>query len=299
MLTSYNTSLEESAWKQHAARHREQVIAWTMPCRRRRASRKKHPVHDFLFTYYPFSLGKLEQWHPGFGVALEHQDDLPAAYRGKHYRSANRVVTLDAGTLADKQALRLKWIHNLLTLTQHRPAHFACFGMHEWAMVYQGGDIRHRESAPLRLTQRETDHIIETFPISCTHFDAFRFFPPTAQPLNRIQPTLDAREQNEQPGCLHSNMDLYKWASKSMPWISSDLLWQCFELALQARELDMRASPYDLTDYGYSPIKIETPGGRQQYEREQRRISESALPLRQQLIDLLACVLEATTHHRH
>ena len=73
-------------------------------------------------------------------------------------------------------------------------------------------------------------------------------------------------------------MDLYKWASKCMPWVGSDLLWQCFQLALKARELDMRASPYDLSEYGYEPVKIETPEGRAEYETLQRQISQSPTP---------------------
>jgi len=82
-------------------------------------------------------------------------------------------------------------------------------------------------------------------------------------------------------------MDLYKWASKCMPWVGSDLLWQCFKLALKARELDMRASPYDLSEYGYDPVKIETPEGRAEYEIHQREISQLSRPLRQSIIDAL------------
>ncbi|NIP97292.1 MAG: 3-methyladenine DNA glycosylase, partial [Akkermansiaceae bacterium] len=58
-----------------------------------------------------------------------------------------------------------------------------------------------------------------------------------------MQPDLWSREANEQPGCIHANMDLYKWTAKALPWAGSDLLWDCFELALRAREVDMRASP--------------------------------------------------------
>ena len=161
-------------------------------------------------------------------------------------------------------------------------------------MVYQGdrvGEIRHQESAPLRLPQEQTDQIIESRPICCSHFDAYRFFAPEALKFNKLHPTLDSRQDFEQPGCLHTNMDLYKWASKCMPWVGSNLLWQCFQLALQARELDMRASPYDLTEFGYDPIKIETPEGRNEYEVLQRQISEQALPLRQQIIDTLIQII--------
>ena len=158
-------------------------------------------------------------------------------------------------------------------------------------MVYQGQDIRHRESTPLRLSQDKIDHLVSTRTITCSHFDAYRFFSPGALTLNKLKPTLDGRQDSEQCGCLHTNMDLYKWASKCMPWVGSDLHWQCFQLALKARELDMRASPYDLGSYGYEPVKIETPEGRAEYETHQREISQLSRPLRQSIIDMLAQVI--------
>ena len=82
-------------------------------------------------------------------------------------------------------------------------------------------------------------------------------------------------------------MDLYKWAYKSMPWVGSDLLWECFLFALKAREIDMRASPYDLSSYEYNAIPVETPEGRKEYEEEQRALTETAKPLRQELIESL------------
>jgi hypothetical protein len=78
-------------------------------------------------------------------------------------------------------------------------------------------------------------------------------------------------------------MDLYKWASKLWPWIGSDLIAKTFLLAVQGRELDMRASPYDLSEQGYDPIRIETEEGRKQYQKEQQLYAERSLPLRQEL----------------
>ena len=291
------TQLTHSEWTERAAQHRSMVKRWTDPYRARRGAHQAHPVFDFLFSYYPFSLGKLEQWHPGMGFSLENSPGATPGYNPRHYQIRAESIRLAPENLADKPRQRIAWIHNLLVLTQHRPANFSCFGMHEWAMVYQGNqagrpsDIRHRESASLRLSQEEIDHIVESHPIACSHFDAFRFFAPAALPFNRLQPSLDARQDFEQPGCLHTNMDLYKWASKCMPWVGSDLLWQCFQLALAARELDMQASPYDLTRYGYAPIKIETAPGRTEYEKQQREIHARAQPLRQHLIDTLALCL--------
>jgi hypothetical protein len=87
----------------------------------------------------------------------------------------------------------------------------------------------------------------------------------------------------DQPGCLHVNMDLYKWAYKFSPWVSSELIWDCFCLAARTREIDMRASPYDLRSQGFAPIRIETAEGRKEYEGEQRAILSAAVPLRKRL----------------
>ena len=59
----------------------------------------------------------------------------------------------------------------------------------------------------------------------------------------------------------------------------------CLELAADARELDMRASPYDLRDYGFEPIAIETAAGRAEYVRTQQNVAERAAPLRALLAD--------------
>jgi hypothetical protein len=132
---------------------------------------------------------------------------------------------------------------------------------------------------------------VESRAICCSHHDAFRFFAAEARPMNRLQPTLESRISLEQPGCVHANMDLYKWAAKSMPWIGSELLLDCFELAIELRDLDMRASPYDLLAWGLEPVRIETAEGRRIYEIEQRRLAEAALPLRERLIATLVMTL--------
>jgi hypothetical protein len=267
----------------HLARAQE----YTVPTRRRLACGEPHPVQDFLVRYYSLSLGRLETWHPSWEMTLECTAGSDHPFQQKHYQLQDGIISQDLTTLTEKAAARLVRIATLLRLTQSRPPNFACHGLHEWAMVYQGADIRHREIVPLRLPQSEINDLVRSRPLCCTHFDAFRFFSPEAQPLNKLQPDLDSREANEQPGCIHANMDLYKWAYKSMPWIGSDLLWECFLFALRAREIDMRASPYDLSAYDYPAIPVETPEGRQEYEREQRILAEVARPLRQTLIESL------------
>ena len=278
-------------WQARAAAHREELEKITLPMRARRSRQEKHPVYDFLHSYYSFSLGRLERWHPGVGVILE--DEVGSDFSENYYLREKGVAWIEPEKLTDKGRARLEWIHRLLTLTQARPANLACHGLHEWAMVYSGSDVRHREISPLRLPQEEIDALVDSRPICCSHFDAFRFFAPDAAPLNRLSPTLLTREENEQPGCIHVNMDLYKWAYKSSPWISSDLLRTMLFFAIEAREIDMRASPYDLSSYGYQAIAIETAEGRREYEELQYHLYRKGLGLRTDLIEALEKVLKS------
>ncbi len=99
-------------------------------------------------------------------------------------------------------------IVNLLRATLDRPAKFGCFGLHEWAMAYRADEVRH--AVPLRLGRDGTDAVVDAHDLTCTHFDAFRFFTPEAVPLNRTSLSRDDQVAREQPGCLHAG-----WTSTS------------------------------------------------------------------------------------
>ncbi|MEJ2206684.1 MAG: 3-methyladenine DNA glycosylase [Gemmatimonadota bacterium] len=283
--------LETSEWLRLADRHRIRVSRWVAGFRDRRARGTSHPVHDFLFRYYRYSPGKLEEWHPDVCTALRDSPEARERFEPPRYLARAGRIILDPGALRPKERVRLRWVRDLLAATSKRPPNLGCFGMHEWAMVYGGEDIRHRETVPLRLSQEEVDAFVESRPMVCSHYDAFRFFSTSARPMNRVTPTLSRRLELEQPGCVHANMDLYKWSYRSMPWIGTERLWRSFELALRLRALDMRASPYDLTSLGYEPIPVETEEGRRQYRREQLAFSEEAGRIRLRLIDALSQVL--------
>jgi hypothetical protein len=135
---------------------------------------------------------------------------------------------------------------------------------------------------------------VESHRVACTHFDAFRFFTPAARELNAVQPTRSTQADIEQPGCLHANMDLYKWAYKLTPLVPSELVADCFELAREIRYVDMQASPYDLRALGVEPIAIETADGKAAYARRQRAFADRAEPLRASLIAVCEESLAAT-----
>jgi hypothetical protein len=52
--------------------------------------------------------------------------------------------------------------------------------------------------------------------------------------------------------------------------------------------MDMQASPYDLTDWGFEPIAIETPAGKARYVEAQRGFAAEAAALRERLTTALA-----------
>ncbi|MGI5165729.1 3-methyladenine DNA glycosylase [Spirillospora sp. CA-253888] len=278
--------LAEEQWRARREAHRRRVAAWIDPHLERKARREAHPVEDFLFTYYSHRPARLREWHPGAGVLLEG-----AAGFGRDYLDTGAGATLDVAGLLERRRASVEWIAGLLRATASRPAHFGCFGMHEWAMVYRAEEVRH-QAWPLRLTPDETAAVVEERGVRCSHFDAFRFFTPKARPLNLLQPTRERQPELEQPGCLHANMDLYKWAYKLSPLVGGELVADCFELARDVRAVDMRASPYDLSALGYRPVRVETAEGRAEYAALQRGFAERARPLRERLIEACDRVLD-------
>lgn len=270
--------LSTSEWRPLAEAHAARVDDFVQPHLARRADQVKHPVHDFLFTYYSQRPAQLRRWHPGYGVALEDADEH-AGLKGY----GGDPVSVTAAYVVSQRPL-LTQLHALLTATAARAPQLGCFGLHEWAMVHRSAEHGTRHAWPLRLGPEGTDAVVESHRIACSHFDAFRFFTPTARPLNILQPARDDRTAFEQPGCLHAGMDLYKHAFRLTPMVTSDLVADCFELARDIRVLDMRAAPYDLAGLGFEPVRIETAAGKAAYVEAQRGFAERGAPLRARLV---------------
>lgn len=286
--------LDEPEWLARRTAHEARVSVWTEPHQARRSRGERHPTEDFLWEYYSFRPSWLRRWHPGPDVVL--LGDAAREYlRWPEYQAVTVAtahgptegVRVNCASFDARRRDFLVWLAAFLRNTQNRPPAFACFGLHEWAMVYRLApeEVRHAQ-LPLRFSPEETARITESLPIRCSHFDAFRFFTAAARPLNRLQPERATTPQLEQRGCLHANMDLYKWAYKLAPFTPSELMADCFALAREIREVDMRASPYDCTSLGLAPIAIETPDGRADYEHHQRDFAERSQPLRSRLLAL-------------
>lgn len=276
------TSLSRATWSERERAHHERADALTAAHRDRASRGVKHPVWDFLFTYYSYAPSQLRRWHPGAGVSLEEAPER-AGWRWYSSGSKPESVVPDATAFADEKSGLADLIERMLRRTAARPGQFGCFGLHEWAMVYREGE--HRHTAPLRLGQAGTDAVVESQELRCTHFDAFRFFTPDAVPRNRTDLTRADQPVHEQPGCLHAGMDLYKWAMKLGPLIPGELLLDTFELARDIRLLDMEAAPYDLSDWGVIPVPIETAEGKAEYVRRQREFADRGNALRRRMVN--------------
>lgn len=274
--------LTETEWRAQNNNHINRARRYTDDHLARRKAGTTHPIFDFLFEYYPIRISHLHRWHPGIGIGLAdpHRASPHSAWR--YYYHHNGVTTADVSAFLAAHKPAITQIRTILTNTTANPTRFDCFGLHEWAMVYRTDHPRH--NLPLRLTPAETNQVVEQHTIKCTHFDAYRFFTPEAQPLNLTVLTRENREHGEQRGCLHATMDLYKWAAKLGPLIPGDLWLDTFELAWQARILDMEASPYDCRSLGFGMVPIETPEGKHEYVRRQRLLAHAGDLLRHRIL---------------
>lgn len=303
--------LRREEWSALEREHEVRADKLSARHRERRLTGTKHPIEDFLWTYYSFKPADLRRWHPGAGVVL---DEAMAASPSmseaaivssniasgvvatapreswRYYQSpGGRSLAVDLPAYFAKREASVDFIADLLSRTINRPPHFACFGLHEWAMVYRSTpeDIRH-SGLPLRIGPEATNSVVESHPISCSHFDAYRFFTPEARPLNRQMLTRNSQIDDEQSGCLHAGMDIYKWVTKLGPIIPGDLLLDSFELARDIRTVDMQASPYDVSQFGLPAIAIETVAGKREYAQRQRGFTDRGNELRIRVLSAIS-----------
>lgn len=273
--------LSRAEWTARATAHAERADALTAAHRQRAQRGQKHPVEDFLFTYYSYKPSQLRRWHPGAGVILE---DAAERREWRWYSLGPQAdqVFPDAPAFAAEKPQQATLIERMLRRTAARPGRFGCFGLHEWAMVYRTDETRH--PVPLRLGAQGTDAVVEQNDLRCTHFDAFRFFTDDAVPRNQLHLTRERQLELEQPGCLHAGMDIYRWAVKLGPLVPGELLLDAFELARDIRMLDMQAAPYDLSAWEVAPVRIETADGKAEYVRRQRVFAERGNALRARVL---------------
>lgn len=284
------SALPRAEWEHQQEAYIARVRPWADDRLRRASRREKHPVNDFLFEYYSFRPAHLCRWTPGFGVLLE--DATAVDLDWSEFIPCDGGVVLPATAFPAHRRDYLRWASGYLEATHAREPSFACLGLHEWAMVYADPNVRHPD-VPLRLTRAETDAVVESQPLRCTHYDAYRFFTRAAAPLNRLPLTRQTTTEHDQPGCIHVTMDLYRFAYKVAPFCPGELVADAFDVARAAREVDMRASPYDLSGYGFAPVRIETREGREEYVELQRELSRRAAPVRERLLGVYRALAAA------
>ena len=318
------TKLPTSFWEQEALTHRKELDGMLYPpgecLKTRQHMVKTHPIYNFLHTYYRYSSKNLRYYSPGIDVVME-AEKVTSSSDSKSIKNSNKRKPESHSSQLDPKYVHLSdneccsyilpstattdpdspfgWItlgrnRDLLMNTASRAPFYGCFGYHEWAMLYSGRSQglseplpSHQKEVPIRVTQDVIDDVVETMGLRCTHYDAYRFFHPSMQPLNSVHPLTRTNQiEHEQSGCLHAAMDLFKYAYQIYPFISSSLLRACIHVALTARKLDMRASPYDTTNVLYCgpPICVETLEGRNQYQEEQKSLAVEAAIVREQLI---------------
>ena len=256
-----------------------------------RSKGEKEAVLDFLLEYYSFRPTKLKVWSPGLLVEVENTPRTRALLSPFKTIESSTTICLDVSALIEKRRDHMKWVLTLQKSIAAKPPLFGCYGLHEWAMLYKSEQKRHPYLS-LRVSQELLNETVEANPLRCTHYDAYRFFTEPAVPLNQ---DLLAREdvlQFEQGGCIHNNMDLYKWSFKFYPWLPSELIWKAFNLALKARIVDMEASPYYVRNYGYGAIEIEKPAGMKAYVHKQKELADEAAILRTQWISQITAITE-------
>ena len=288
--------LSRAEWLQEMRAHHAWVDEVSRGHRHRRAAGMKHPVEDFLWQYYPFSPARLRRWTPGARTTLQGVlagDPLPQGFvtvNGSHRFRADALPAKVQERLRTDTA----WVLGLQQQTRQRSAGFGCFGLHEWAMVLDQTpeQVRHTTWS-LRVTPAQLSDTIENLGLRCTHFDAWRFFTPRATAMNPVALSRQSQPEMDQPGCLHANMDLYKWSMRLQPLIASTFVRAAFELARRIRTVDMRASPYDFRALGLEPINIEAAAGRAEFIELQRGFATRAQQLRDALISELDQVRES------
>lgn len=283
--------LPEALWRRLEDAHTSAVDELTAGHLERRRRGEPHPVVDFLFTYYRTSVGTVRRWHPGPGLLLEGAQHTERR-EWRHYRTgtvAGRTgLLVDAASVRQRRGERLDRARGILAATLARPGATGCFGLHEWAMLHGAGreGARHR-GVPLRLAPEEIDAVVEDSGVRCTHFDAFRFFTDSAVPLNHRRLDRDGQAADEQPACLHAGMDAYAWATGMEAGAPGELVVDALRAAFAAREMDMRSSPYDLGDWGLSPVPVETAAGRAEFVAFQRGWVRRTNVLRRRLLAAL------------
>ena len=124
------------------------------------ACAQSHPIFNFIFQYYFIEKRILLRWTPGPGVLVRGAAPVePLLWQGRGWQAHADGGHYDPRQLHSGKPGRLiglRRARDILRRTAERAAHLNCFGMHEWAMLYQPDGERappRHQQLPLRLEQ--------------------------------------------------------------------------------------------------------------------------------------------------
>lgn len=303
--------LRRTDWLEASQRHIQRVSSLLEAGRDAKGGlREDHPVFNFLRSYYFVRTAndikkKLLRWSPGALALLAPERYLPAKTISESLPGLDLEVVEDNAGLSFARVRmtkasfdNLRFSQGVLEATTTNAPILNCYGMHEWAMLYQEPNEEEPfatkfQSLPRRVSQGTINETVRSQKVNCSHFDAMRFFAPSAKPYSKFDGlTREGSFTSENPACLHAQMDLLRHALKLGPLLSGEILVECLEIALEARSFDVAASPYDASQFGLESIPVETSEGRALYKSRQIQLAQRARPLRKALLDIIQTTLE-------
>ena len=260
------TVLPEPEWRARAAAHRQRMRRFTGPHRERKQRGEKHPVLDFLFTYYsPPARRGCGAGTPGRGsccAAVRSTSAGPATSRRRR-RAPRRPRALP-------RPRRPPGSSALLAGTAARPAQLGCFGLHEWAMVYRlpgraaarGGRCGSAPAAPTRWSS----------PTRC----AARTTTPSGSSPRRPART-SSPEAADQVTTSSPAACTPAWTSTSgrtsWPRRARRTWWPLLRAGPRRPRAGHARVPLRPDRLGYSPVPIETRAGRANLRAKRKRKS--------------------------
>ena len=119
--------MARAEWQALAVAHHSTVEALTTEARHRKAAGVRHPIEDFMWTYYSQRPTQFLKWHPGAAAALEDAEEF-ADERG--YAVTDGTARVSAEFIETRREA-LQWMLDLQTSLFEREPRFGCFGLHE------------------------------------------------------------------------------------------------------------------------------------------------------------------------
>jgi hypothetical protein len=193
--------LDHEQWTARADAYAARVDMFVAPHVERARAGEADPVWDFLFSYYSLRPGQLRCWHPGYGMRLAGSQAI-RRYRGRRGYTADGVGVTVSQTYLRSRLDTISFVARLLRTTARRPARLSCFGLHEWAMVYHDGAVRHQR-VPLRLGGAGTDTVVHAEiagPLGCSRSgSSVLTLKPTCCPAMRARPAAPPNSTGSSP----------------------------------------------------------------------------------------------------